>query len=131
MDTTVKQQVTPMLAANNATSAIEFYKAAFDAKIVGEPYAWEGKIGHAELEIYGGRIMLADESPGQNQSPTQLSGTSVILHLDVPDCDAVTAQAVAAGAELIRAPQTFPFGRISKVRDPFGHVWMIDSPAHG
>jgi uncharacterized glyoxalase superfamily protein PhnB len=129
MDTAIRQQVTPMLAANHAAAAIEFYKAAFGAKVIGEPYAYEGKIGHAELEIFGGLVFLADEFAGQNQSPTQLNGTSVVLHLDVADCDAVTAQTVEAGAELIRAPETFPYGRISKVRDPFGHVWMIDSPA--
>jgi PhnB protein len=122
------QGICPMLAVHDCAGAIEFYKKAFDAVEVGERYPWEGKIGHAEVTIGGALIMLADEFPNHNASPRQLGGTPVILHLSVTDVDATTAQAVDAGADLLRAPEDQPYGRISKLRDPFGHVWMLNGP---
>ncbi|HEY3780198.1 MAG TPA: VOC family protein [Fimbriimonadaceae bacterium] len=132
METIVKQQLTPMLAVHDAAAAIEFYKDAFGAEeIESARYEWEGKLGHAEVKIGDAVVMLADEFPPNNQSPRMLNGTSVILHLNMADCDAATDRAVAAGAELVRAPEDFPYGRKSKVRDPFGHVWMISGPTKG
>jgi PhnB protein len=118
-----------MLAVHDATGAIDFYIAAFGAVQLGEPQPYEGKIGHAEVQIGDALVMLADEFEGHNHSPRQLAGTPVILHLEVEDTDAATQRAVSAGAELIRAPETLPYGRISKIRDPFGHVWMLNGPA--
>jgi len=117
-----------MLGLHDAAAAIEFYKSAFGGELLGEPYAYEGKIGHAQIQIGDALIMLADEFPGHNQSPKQLGGTAVILHLDVEDTDALTERAVKAGGELLRAPEDFPYGRISQVKDPFGHVWMLNGP---
>jgi len=120
-----------MLAVHDALAAISFYKAAFDATEVGEPIVWEGRIGHAEICIGGALIMLADETPGHNMSPRQLGGTSIILHLEVENVDKSTAKAVTAGAELLRPADNQPYGRISKIRDPFGHVWMLNGPTIG
>jgi uncharacterized glyoxalase superfamily protein PhnB len=48
------------------------------------------------------------------------------LNLYVPDCDAVVAQAVAAGAEVLKPAATYPWGeRSGMVRDPFGYRWAI------
>jgi len=127
-DMEVTEKLTPMLAVHDAAAAIDFYIAAFDGVEDSGRYEWEGRIGHAQVRIGDALIMLADEAPGPNQSPRQLGGTSVILHLDVDDTDGVTAQAIAAGAELVRSAQDQPYGRISKIRDPFGHVWMLNGP---
>ena len=99
-----------MLAVNDAAAAIEFYKAAFGAIEEGERFMWEGKVGHAEIRIAETGVKIADEFPGENQSPTQLGGTSVILHLDVEDTDASFHKAVKAGAEVLRAPEDFFYG---------------------
>ena len=128
---TVRQQLTPMLALHDCAGAIEFYKKAFGAVEVGERYPWNGKIGHAEIKIGNALIMLADEAPGHNQSPSQLGGTAVTLALEVEDVDSLTDRAVAAGAELIRAPEDQPYGRVCKFRDPYGHVWMLNGPVKG
>ena len=117
-----------MLAVHDAVRAIEFYVSAFGGAESSERMMWEGRVGHAEITIGDALIMLADESPGHNQSPRQLGGSSVILHLHVDDTDATTSQAVALGAELVREPVDMPFGRISKIRDPFGHVWILNGP---
>ena len=131
METAVKQQLTPMLGVHDCEGAIEFYKRAFGAEEVGERYPYEGKIGHAELRIGDALVMLADEFPAHNSTPKRLGGTPVILHLDVEDTDAWVDRAVAVGAEKLYEPMDEPYGRVCKIRDPFGHVWMLNGPAVG
>jgi PhnB protein len=55
--------ITPYLAVEDAARAIEFYKAAFGAVEVMRLGAPGGKVGHAEIEIGGSRIMLAMSIP--------------------------------------------------------------------
>ena len=117
-----------MLAVHDAAGAIDYYKLAFGAEEVGDRHEYEGKIGHAEMKIGGALVMLSDEYPAHNASPKSLGGTPVILHLAVNDVDAVTAQAVTAGGEVVREASDQPYGRVSKVRDPYGHVWMLNGP---
>jgi PhnB protein len=119
--------VTPYLAVNDAAKAIEFYKAAFNAE---ERLRLDdkktGKIGHAEISIRGQVIMLADEYPGMNTSPTTLGGASTCFALMVSDCDAAYQQAVAAGATSVRPPSDAFYGhRTAMVTDPFGHPWSF------
>lgn len=87
----------------------------------------DGKIGHAELEIGNSVIMLADEYPDMDfRGPASIGGTSVTLHLYVPDVDATFSKATAAGAKPVRAVEDQFYGdRAGSVRDPFGHVWHI------
>ncbi|MBC8064985.1 MAG: VOC family protein [Chlorobia bacterium] len=117
-----------MLGVHDCNAAIEFYKRAFSAEEVGERHAWEGKIGHAELNIQGALIMLADEFPTHNSSPKTLGGTPVILHLEVDDADRWLKSAVDAGAEVLAEAKDQPYGRTCKIKDPFGHVWMFNGP---
>jgi PhnB protein len=86
-----------------------------------------GKIGHAEIEIGGSVIMLADEFPEMDcRSPEALGGSPVMLHLYVPDADAVVARAVAKGAKLTRPVKDQFYGdRSGMIVDPFGHSWNI------
>ena len=49
---------------NDAAKALEFYKKAFGAEILGVHKTPDGKVMHAELKIGGARLMLADEFPG-------------------------------------------------------------------
>ncbi|MCW5937484.1 MAG: VOC family protein [Fimbriimonadaceae bacterium] len=123
-----QQAVTPMLAVRDAEAAIEFYRDVFGAEEIGERHPYEGKIGHAELRIGTGLVMLADELPEFNVSPESLGGTPVILHLEVQDVDGIVARAEVAGAVVVRPPENFPYGRTSKIRDPYGHVWMLNGP---
>ena len=51
-----------------------------------------------------------------------------LLSLYVDDCDAVHAQALTAGATEITPLATTAFGdRGSRVRDPFGNIWWIQT----
>ena len=55
--------VTPYLSVRGGAAAIEFYKKAFGAKEIMRMPGPRGNVGHAEIEIGGSRIMLADEYP--------------------------------------------------------------------
>jgi PhnB protein len=119
---------TPMLAVHDAAAALEFYKKAFGSEEVGERYPYEGKIGHAEFKVEGALVMLADEFPEHNKSPRTLGGTPVIIHVQTEDVDRVVERATAAGGKLTRPVSDNPYGRIARILDPFGHMWMFNGP---
>lgn len=120
-------QIIPYLHVKGAARAIEFYQQAFGATEVLRLSEPGGRIGHAEILISGARIMLADEYPECGiLGPQSLGGTSVGLHLTVPDVDAFAQQAVAAGAKLAKPIKDEFYGeRGGKLEDPFGHVWQV------
>jgi PhnB protein len=120
-------QVIPYLHVKGAARAIEFYRQAFGATEVLRLAEPDGRIGHAEIQIEGARIMLADEYPEHGiLGPQSLGGTSVGLHLTVPDVDALAERAVAAGATLAKPIRDEFYGeRGGKLVDPFGHVWQV------
>lgn len=55
--------VIPYLAVDGAAEAIEFYKTVFGATERMRMPAPDGRIGHAEIEIGAGVVMLADLCP--------------------------------------------------------------------
>ena len=118
----------PYLAVDGAAKAIDFYKTVFGAKEIAR-HEMEGRIGHAELEIGGGHIMLADEFPEMNfRSPASYGGSAVLLHLYVEDVDAVAGRALANGATIVRKVENQFYGdRSGQFRDPFGHVWNVST----
>ena len=120
-------RVTPYLAIDGAAEAIEFYKKAFGATERMRMDAPGGKIGHAEIEIEGGLIMLADPCPDMNfRSPQSLGGSPVTIHVYVKDVDAFCARAAEAGATITRSVADQFYGdRSCQLRDPFGHAWSI------
>ena len=119
--------LTPYLCCKDAAKAIAFYQAAFGAKETMRLAEPNGRIGHAEVEIAGEKLMLSDEYPDHGvRSPIAIGGTPVNLHLYVPDADATVARAVAAGAKVIRPLADQFYGdRAGTIQDPFGHVWFV------
>jgi PhnB protein len=117
----------PYLAVDDAAAAIEFYRAAFDAEEVLRLPEPDGKISHAEIRIGDARLFLSDEYPDDVLGPRTVGGTSVMIVLEVDDGDALFDRAVAAGAKVDRPLQDAFDGalRTGKLRDPFGHSWMI------
>ena len=119
--------ITPYLSIRDATKAIAFYTKAFGAKLKLRMDAPGGKVGHAEMKIGDSIVMLADEAPEMDfMSPQARGGTSILMHLYVKDCDATIAQAVSAGATVIRAVKDQFYGdRAGGIEDPFGHQWFF------
>jgi PhnB protein len=121
--------LTPYLCVKDAADALEFYRKALGARETLRMTGSDGRIGHAEIEVRGAMVMLSDEWPEGNVfSPTTVGGSSVTLHLYVPDVDAVVARAADARAVVERAPADMPYGdRAATLLDPFGHRWMIST----
>jgi PhnB protein len=120
-------RVTPYLAIDGAAGAIEFYKEAFGATERMRMDAPGGKVGHAEIEIEGGVVMLADAFPDMDfRAPPSLGGSPVTIHIYVQDVDAFCARAAQAGATITRPVADQFYGdRSCQLRDPFGHTWSI------
>ncbi len=119
--------VTPYLSIKGADQAIAFYKQAFDATELFRLVAPDGEIGHAEIKIGDSVIMLADScETGSFRNPQSIGGSTIGLHIYVQDVDAQFAQAVAAGAKVVRPLQDQFYGdRSGTLEDPFGHVWFL------
>ncbi len=119
--------VQPYLILQRCAEAISFYIKAFGATEKFRMQDAQGRIGHAEIEIGDSTIMMADESPqSEAYSVEHFGGSPVALLIYTEQCDAMYAQALAAGARSVREPADQPYGdRMSGVRDPFGYKWWI------
>jgi PhnB protein len=120
-------QVIPDLCVDGATAAIEFYARVFDATERTRMPAPDGKIGHAELDIGRGVIMLSDEYPEMGvRSPKAIGGSPITIMVYVEDVDSVFNRAVDAGATVLRPVQDEFYGdRSGQLEDPFGHRWSV------
>lgn len=120
----------PYLAVSGARDAIDWYVANLGARLRGEPIVMEdGRIGHAELEMGGGAIYLADEFPDMGLTAPSAGHVSVSLMLPVDDTDAVVETAERGGAAVTREPFEGYGSRTGTIIDPFGHRWMITGPS--
>ena len=119
--------LTPYLAVDDASEAIEYYKEAFGAKERVRMDTPDGKIGHAELEIGDALLMLSDPFPqASTKPPKEIGGTSASVFMYVEDVDAVVKKAVDAGASVtMEVADQFWGDRFGKIIDPFGHHWGI------
>jgi uncharacterized glyoxalase superfamily protein PhnB len=122
----------PYLVVDGADAAIEFYATVFGAVVVGDLIRGDdGRVGHAELDLDGNGLYLADAYP-EHGIPAPDPAVGVALHLEVADADATVARAEAAGATVLRPVEDQFYGsRAGTVRDPFGHQWQIDAPGTG
>ena len=127
-DTT--RMLAPHLVCAGAADAIDFYKAAFGAQEMMRLPGPDGRLMHGAIRVNGSMVMLAEERCGPDAvSPKTLGGTPVTLHLAVPDVDAATERAVAAGARVVMPVADQSWGdRYGIVEDPFGHRWSIATP---
>lgn len=119
--------ITPYLAVDNASEAIDFYQRAFGAQENVRMDGPGGAIMHAELKVGDSMIMLSDPFPqASTKPPSQLGGTSVSIFAYVEKIDDVYKQAIDAGATSLMEPDDMFWGdRFGSVQDPFGHSWTI------
>jgi PhnB protein len=116
-----------MLSVRNGVKAIEFYKAAFDARELFR--IGDEKSVVAQLAVGDAEFWVADESPKHlNFSPESLGGGTVRMVMVVEDPDTAFEHAVTAGATIVW-PVADQYGwRLGRVVDPFGHHWEIGKP---
>jgi uncharacterized glyoxalase superfamily protein PhnB len=120
----------PYLAVRDARAALSWYADALGAQVVGDPYLMDDdRIGHAELAVAGATFYLADEYPEMGLAGPEEGRVSVSLHLTVPEVDRAVDRAVQVGATLERPVYDAPYGRTGVIVDPYGHRWMLQTPA--
>lgn len=122
--------VTPRLVVSDGAAAIDFYTRAFGAEELGERFTGRsGELIHAEIRIGDCMVMITDESAdggGVASSPRSAGTVTAIMATYWEDVDLVWKQALAAGAEVIYPLQDQFYGeRGGRLRDPFGHQWML------
>jgi uncharacterized glyoxalase superfamily protein PhnB len=122
--------VTPYIAVSDGRAAIEWYVKVLDARPRGAPYIMpDGTVGHAEIAIGDGVLMLAEGSDEVPVQPPPGTGThSHTIHVQVDDADRVIDRARESGAQVEREPEDQPYGRIGVFVDPYGHRWMVNQP---
>lgn len=108
-------------------AAEQFYCAALDLKP-------GRRFGKAAVELLGASSAIyllkkAERSPAAATTSQRRDysrhWTPVHLDFAVADLDAALARAKAAGASLDGEPQTYKWGRIAVLADPFGHGFCL------
>ena len=120
-------RVSPYLVVDGAQKAIEFYTTVLGFTERMRMPGPDGRIGHAELQLDGSVVMLADEFPEVGaKAPSAYGGSPVSLSVYVEDVDATFEKATEAGAAVVRPLENQFYGdRSATIDDPFGHRWTI------
>jgi uncharacterized glyoxalase superfamily protein PhnB len=127
----LRSTIIPALRYRNAPAAIDWLCQVFGFTRHAVYEGPNGTIGHAELTLNGGMIMLGsakdDEHARSYTSPDDLDGLETRgAYIVVDDVEAVHSRAVAAGARILRPLQETPYGsREFGLRDPEGHSWGV------
>lgn len=126
----VIHEVFTYLIVDDGAAAIDFYTRIFGARETMRMQEPGGRVGHAELQLGPATLMLADAHPELGiRSPLAFGGTGTRIHLHVDDVDALTRRAAEAGATVVHPPTDHDHGeRQSRIRDPFGHEWLLGHP---
>jgi PhnB protein len=126
-----RHTVVTRLVFEDATAAIAFYQEAFGATVHDEPHtAPDGKVVHSEMRIGDSVVFLTDEGEDRNGvAPSSVGGlVTAVMALNVPDVDALWERAVTAGCEVLYPLADQFYGdRAGRLRDPFGHQWMLST----
>ena len=125
--------IMPALRYRDAPAAIDWLCRVFGFEKHAVYPGPDNTIGHAELALGGGMIMLGsykDDAYGRGfKSPEEVGGVETrSAYIIVPDADAVFARAKTAGGVIVRELQNTDYGsREFSVRDPEGHSWSVGS----
>jgi PhnB protein len=120
-------EVFTYLRVRNSAEAMRFYAEAFGAVEKFRLTEPSGRIGHAEMQLGPAVLMLSDAYPEYGlHAPSGEQDIGCSVHLHVDNADTMAARAVAAGATMLMPPTDHFYGeRGCRLRDPFGHTWLI------
>ena len=115
----------PNIVVEGGLQALDFYKRAFGGTVKLRLVMGD-KLMHGELQIGNSVLSVSDPFPDHGFVAPTSDETSQSLSIWVEDVDALHAQAVAAGATQLTAPtDQFHGDRVSTLRCPYGHRWII------
>ena len=119
----------PYLRATNASAAIDWYVRVLGATLKDRHVMPDGTIGHAELDVHGSLMCIADKAPHSRAMPTSHDDVPITLYAVVPDVDFLYNRAIENGAKVERPLADQPYGhRNGGFIDPYGHVWYVSMP---
>ena len=123
----MENQLIPLLIVRDAAAAIDFYVRTLGAREVARYLnKGQGKVSHADLAIGGSTFSVTEEARAWNSdAPPSLGGSPVVLQLNVADVDAAVLRLCSAGATIVFPAQEFCGERMARIRDPFGHLWIV------
>ncbi|MEU1982473.1 VOC family protein [Nocardia sp. NPDC019395] len=122
------EQIIPKLVVEGAEAAIRYYGEAFGAALRDRHEA-DGRVVFAELEVPGGAVFQLKDADQLDRDPRRLGGRGLLLTVMDNDPDRLAERMAAAGGEIVIEVADRPYGvRQGRVRDPFGHEWIIGTP---
>jgi PhnB protein len=126
----VLTEVQPRLVIDRVDHAIAFYRDVLGAELVERFVDANGLIVHAAIRVGQSVISMAQEMKSwQLLGPAAIGGSPVLLHLTLADPDAACARMVERGGAVVIPIKDRPYGkREGRVRDPFGHLWVLSRP---
>jgi uncharacterized glyoxalase superfamily protein PhnB len=129
--------VSPMLAYEDAAAALAWLAEAFGFRERTRITMPDGSIGHAEMQVGDGVVMLAEPDPSYQgpkrhaescEAARRWSAVPYVIdgvHVYVGDVDAHFERARRAGAPILSAPEDAGYGRSYRAGDLEGHRWMF------
>ena len=118
-------RITPYLLYEDVGAAIEWLTAAFGFSERMRLPGPDGTIGHAELELSDGLVMMGCPGPDY-RNPKNVGHTTQQLYVYVDDVDKHYEQAKSAGASITEEPADQFYGdRRYAAVDPEGHTWCF------
>ena len=113
------------LNVKNLDEAVAFYAAVFGAEERERYVAPNGHVIHVGLSIRGADLTLA-EAHEDWYPEARPDGSPILLTVLCDDPDAVAAAAETNGGTiLIPVDDRFYGRREGRIRDPFGHLWIV------
>jgi PhnB protein len=126
-------QLLPKLLVSDADAAITYYTKALQTHVSLRVTDDHGVVNHAELALDSVSFALAQsvQEWGWND-PGSMGGSPVLIMLTVPDPDSTAERMMQHGADLVIPVEDRPYGkRQGRVKDPFGHLWVISGELRG
>lgn len=123
-------EVQPRLVVERVDDAIAFYRFAFGAEQIERFVDASGVVVHAAIRIGASTLTMAEEVKAWKLlGPAAIGGSPVLLHLTLPDPDSACARMIERGGVVVIPLEDRPYGkREGRVRDPFGHLWILSRP---
>jgi PhnB protein len=117
----------PLLVVRDAARALDFYARALGAReVVRYMDNRRGTVSHADLVIGEAVFSMTEEARAWNaDAPPSLGGSPVVLQLRVENVDAAFETMCAAGATVVFPIVEFCGERMARLRDPYGHLWLL------
>lgn len=118
--------ISASLVVRDIEKALRFYNNAFGAEVVNELKDGNGTPVFAEMKIDDTIVMLTKEDPAYQLSPETTGSSGVVIQIYTGDAEGLFESAIMGGAtEVFPLKEQFYGDRAGRVKDPFGHQWII------